>query len=68
MSKGMRWQTYWRLCKEQEDLTEVSLALMINKLGLHVDSIGKFVSQKGAKNFYSMIWRSGARLSFPALR
>jgi len=32
--KGMRLQTYWRLCKEQADLADVGLATIIQKLGL----------------------------------
>ena len=35
--KGMRWQTYWRLCREQGDLTDVALASMIQKLQLSLD-------------------------------
>lgn len=44
--KGMRWQTYWRLSRDQADLTDVALASMIQKLGLSIALAEKSVSQK----------------------
>jgi hypothetical protein len=44
--KGMRWQTYWRLCNEEARLADVALSMEMQKLLLKTDSIGKSVSQK----------------------
>ncbi len=44
--KGMRWQTYSRLCSEEARLADVALSMEMQKLLLKTDMIGKSVSQK----------------------
>ena len=44
--KGMRWQTYWRLWREETQLVNVAMPMRIQQLTRMTDSIGKSVSQK----------------------
>jgi hypothetical protein len=44
--KGMRWQTYWRLCREYGQLVNIAMSMQMQQLTRMTDSIGKSVSQK----------------------
>jgi len=44
--KGMRWQTYWRLCSGSEDLAQIALNEISHNLVSYKNEVTKSVSQK----------------------